>query len=45
MEKELCPECEGQMEESYTRCPECGEKMRYEGGCVFCPSCGYSKCD
>lgn len=45
MEKRLCPECEGQMEESYSLCPECGEKMRFEGGCVFCPSCGYSKCE
>jgi ribonucleoside-diphosphate reductase alpha chain len=26
-------------------CPECGERLRNEGGCVVCPSCGYSKCD
>lgn len=26
-------------------CPECGEQLRNEGGCVVCPSCGYSKCD
>lgn len=25
-------------------CPECGEKMEHEGGCVSCRSCGYSKC-
>ena len=25
-------------------CPECGEKVRFEGGCVVCPHCGYSKC-
>jgi ribonucleoside-diphosphate reductase alpha chain len=25
-------------------CPECGEKVRFEGGCVVCPNCGYSKC-
>ncbi|MGI6685887.1 MAG: vitamin B12-dependent ribonucleotide reductase [Bacillota bacterium] len=25
-------------------CPECGGKLEYEGGCVLCRSCGYSKC-
>lgn len=25
-------------------CPECGEKLRFEGGCNTCPNCGYSKC-
>lgn len=25
-------------------CPECGEKMEHEGGCVSCRVCGYSKC-
>lgn len=25
-------------------CPECGEKLEHEGGCVSCRSCGYSKC-
>lgn len=28
-----------------TVCPECGEPVRYEGGCISCPNCGYSKCD
>ena len=26
------------------RCPECGEPIRREGGCVICSSCGWSKC-
>lgn len=26
-------------------CPECGEPMEHEGGCVSCRSCGYSKCN
>lgn len=26
-------------------CPECGEAMVNEGGCITCKSCGYSKCD
>ena len=30
---------------SNPKCPECGEALRFEGGCNSCPSCGYSKCD
>lgn len=26
------------------RCPECGGKLIHEGGCINCPSCGWSKC-
>lgn len=26
-------------------CPECGEEMEHEGGCVSCRTCGYSKCN
>lgn len=26
-------------------CPQCNEPLRHEGGCVQCPSCGWSKCD
>lgn len=25
-------------------CPECGEELTFEGGCVVCKSCGWSKC-
>lgn len=25
-------------------CPECGNKIEHEGGCVVCKNCGYSKC-
>ncbi len=25
-------------------CPDCGEELEHEGGCVICRSCGYSKC-
>ena len=25
-------------------CPECGQKVEHEGGCVICRNCGYSKC-
>lgn len=26
-------------------CPECGEPLVYEGGCVSCKNCGWSKCN
>lgn len=26
-------------------CPECGEALEHEGGCISCRSCGYSKCN
>lgn len=29
---------------SEERCPECGEKLVYSGGCVECKFCGHSKC-
>lgn len=25
-------------------CPECGVKLRFEGGCNICPNCGHSDC-
>lgn len=31
---------------SLTVCPECGEEtLIFEGGCVSCPSCGWTKCE
>lgn len=27
------------------KCPQCGGDLQFSGGCVACPSCGYSKCD
>lgn len=26
-------------------CPECGNAIQHEGGCVICRNCGYSKCN
>lgn len=28
-----------------TKCPECGEEVVFEGGCVTCRCCGWSRCD
>lgn len=27
------------------KCPNCGEKLAFEGGCNACKACGWSKCD
>ena len=29
---------------SHISCPDCGDKLIYQGGCNVCPSCGYSAC-
>ena len=26
------------------RCPECGYTLIHQGGCVYCPICGWSAC-
>lgn len=33
------------IEKSESICPECGEKLVFEGGCSSCKNCGYSKCN
>lgn len=30
---------------SSAKCPNCGEKLAFEGGCNTCKACGWSKCD
>lgn len=30
--------------ENKSKCPECGGRLEYEGGCNICRQCGYSKC-
>ncbi len=30
---------------AYSKCPECGEPLAREGGCIQCKSCGWSKCE
>ena len=25
-------------------CPDCGQELEHEGGCIVCRNCGYSKC-
>ena len=32
-------------EKNKPKCPECGGELTFEGGCVVCKDCGYSKCE
>lgn len=37
---------EPKMEEvTVSKCPECGAKLNFTGGCNSCSECGYTKCD
>lgn len=31
--------------QSLNKCPDCGEPLSFEGGCVICKSCGWTKCE
>lgn len=31
-------------DKNFTKCPECGKKMKMTEGCMSCPSCGYAHC-
>ena len=47
---ELCDDCEIQcpvtkIVDTADKCPECGEPVEHEGGCIVCRSCGWNKCD
>lgn len=37
--------CEETHTSSKEKCPQCGEPLVNEGGCVSCKACGWSKCD
>lgn len=36
----VCDSCDA----CTSKCPECGEPIDFEGGCMVCRSCGWSKC-
>jgi ribonucleoside-diphosphate reductase alpha chain len=51
-----CPDAIAQVIQHYTQmdgsdlvtmmgsCPDCGNALKHEGGCLDCPVCGFSKC-
>lgn len=32
------------MSDDERKCPDCGNEMWPDGGCLYCPICGYSPC-
>ncbi|MEA5051416.1 MAG: vitamin B12-dependent ribonucleotide reductase [Oscillospiraceae bacterium] len=40
VQPDLIPAAAGEIH----KCPECGNPVEHEGGCVICRSCGFSKC-
>lgn len=40
--QQFAKEVKGQTTTS--KCPECGDAIQHEGGCIICLSCGYSHC-
>lgn len=43
-----CENCQVEPQETThiePKCPECGEELINENGCVVCKACGWSKCD
>ncbi len=43
-EDQTPPSTQQSIQEEIPRCPECGEKISFEGGCNICKACGWSKC-
>ena len=43
-EEDCCVPVQEKKQRPAAPCPECAGSMTHEGGCVICPSCGYSKC-
>lgn len=38
-------DAESDVDNGAIKCPNCGEKLAFEGGCNICKNCGWSKCD
>ncbi len=43
-QRDICSSPRRQDAKGGVACPECGDDMEHEGGCVICRGCGYSKC-
>ncbi len=44
MPAQMEPAAPAARDHSMNFCPECGDKLTHEGGCVICRGCGFSKC-
>lgn len=43
-DSEISVSLEAKPQSNGSTCPECGNGLEHEGGCVICRSCGFSKC-
>lgn len=43
-DNEISVSLETKPQSNGSTCPECGNGLEHEGGCVICRSCGFSKC-
>ena len=44
-EEEIVKEIENTESTIRYECPECGKELTFEGGCVICHNCGWSRCE
>lgn len=44
-EDDMIDETKTEVKNVKNPCPQCGQELRFEGGCMTCPNCGWTKCD
>lgn len=44
-EDDVINEAKVEVKKAINPCPQCGQELRFEGGCMTCPNCGWTKCD
>ena len=44
-EDDAMDEIKAEIKKAKNPCPQCGQELRFEGGCMTCPNCGWTKCD
>lgn len=44
-EDDAIDDIKAEIKKAKNSCPQCGQELRFEGGCMTCPNCGWTKCD
>lgn len=44
-EDDAMDDIKAEIKKAKNPCPQCGQELRFEGGCMTCPNCGWTKCD
>lgn len=44
-EDDAIDDIKAEIKKAKNPCPQCGQELRFEGGCMTCPNCGWTKCD